>query len=218
MTHNDKSKCMATLKIILSFISLGLLVACSPSPSLSLKNHKQKQIIALQPFNNYDTLMLIDLAFDIRDFYNKQTIILKPIKIPERFFDNKIHQWSADSLIMLLSKLRNDTITEVVGFTNDAIFTIKKKDRVSYYDENIFGMGHQPGNVCVVSDWKFGSTYRTLSYLRLRKVTIHEIGHNLGLSHCNNEKCIMSEKNGNTVNLDKSESDYCQKCKNILYH
>ena len=161
--------------------------------------------------------MLIDLAFDIRDFYNKQTIILKPIKIPERLFDNKIHQWSADSLIMLLSKLRNDTITEVVGFTNDAIFTIKKKDRVSYYDENIFGMGHQPGNVCVVSDWKFGSTYRTLSYLRLRKVTIHEIGHNLGLSHCDNEKCIMSEKNGNTVNLDKSESDYCQKCKNIIY-
>jgi len=218
MTHNDKSKMYATLKIILSFISLGLLVACSPSPSLSLKNHKQKQIIALQPFNNYDTLMLIDLAFDIRDFYNKQTIILKPIKIPESFYDNKIHQWSADSLIKLLSKLRNDTITEVVGFTNDAIFTIKKKDRVSYYDENIFGMGHQPGNVCVVSDWKFGSTYRTLSYLRLRKVTIHEIGHNLGLSHCDNEKCIMSEKNGNTVNLDKSESDYCQKCKNILYY
>jgi hypothetical protein len=69
--------------------------------------------------------MLIDLAFDIRDFYNKQTIILKPIKIPENFYDNKIHQWSADSLIMLLSKLRNDTITEVVGFTI-YIFTIKK--------------------------------------------------------------------------------------------
>lgn len=205
------------MKIILPFLSLALLATCRQSPYLSLKS-KQKQIIALQPFNNYDTLMLTDLTFDIRDFYNKQTIILKPVKIPESFYNTTIHQWSADSLIMLLSKLRNDTIAEVIGFTNNPIFTIKKNDRMSYYDENIFGMGHQPGNVCVVSDSKFGSTYRTLCYLRLRKVTIHEIGHNLGLSHCDNEKCIMSEKNGNTINLDKSENDYCQKCKNILYH
>src|SRR6187402_3387292 len=130
------------MKIILSLLSLVLLVTCRQSPYLSLKS-KQKQIIAFQPFNNYDTLLLTDLSFDIRDFYNKQTIILNPIKIPESFYDNKIYQWSADSLIMLLSKLRNDTISEVVGFTNDPIFTIKKNDRGFYYDENIFGMGHQ---------------------------------------------------------------------------
>jgi archaemetzincin len=206
------------MKIILSFISLALLVTCSPSPSLHLKSNKQKQIIAFQPFNNYDELMLNDLALTIRDFYNKQTIILKPIEIPGHFYNTTIRQYSADSLIMLLSKLRNDTIVEVVGLTHSPIFTIKKNDLMSYYDENIFGMGYQPGNTCVVSDLKFSSSYKSLYYQRLQKVIIHEIGHNLGLSHCQNEKCIMSEKNGNTISLDNSGYDYCQKCRNILYH
>jgi len=205
-------------KMVLSFISLCLLVACTPSPFLSLKNNNQKQIIALQPFNDYDELLLTDLAFDIRDFYDKQTIILKPIEIPKHFYDTIIKQYSADSLIMLLSKMRNDTITEIIGFTHSPIFTMKKSNSMPYYDENLFGMGHQPGNACVVSDWKFNSSYKTLHYQRLRKVTIHEVGHNLGLSHCLNDKCLMSEKNGNTINLDNGGNDYCQKCKNILYH
>ena len=206
------------MKIILSLISLSFLVTCRQSHSIYLKNNKQKQIIAFQPLNNYDESILTDLAFDIRDFYNRQTIILKPIRIPYHFYDTILSQYSADSLIMFLSVLRNDTITEVIGFTHDRIFTIKKNGFAPYYDENIFGMGHQPGNVCVVSDWKFCSTYRTMCYQRLRKVTIHEIGHNLGLSHCEDEKCIMSEKNGNTITLDKNGNDYCQKCKNILSH
>lgn len=206
------------MKIVLLFISLMHLVACTPSPYLSLKSNTQKQIIALQPFDNYDESILTDLAFDLRNFYNRQTIILKPVAIPYHFYDTILWQCSADSLIMFLSALRNDSITEVIGFTHSAIFTIKKNGVMPSYDENIFGLGHQPGNVCVVSDWKFCSTYRSLCYRRLRKVTIHEIGHNLGLSHCPDEKCIMSEKNGNTITLDKNGDDYCQKCRNILYH
>lgn len=206
------------MKIILSFISLFFLITCRQSPSLYSKNNKQKQIIAFQPLDNYDESMLTDLAFDIRDFYNRQTIILKPVKIPGHFYDTIIHQYSADSIITFLSAFRNDTITEVIGFTHSAIFTIKRSGSIPYYDENIFGLGHQPGNVCVVSDSRFCSTYRSMCYSRLRKVTLHEVGHNLGLSHCKNEKCIMSEKNGNTITLDNNGNDYCQKCKNILSH
>lgn len=207
------------MKILISIISLILLSTCTPSPYLSLKNNNQKQIIALQPFDNFDESMVYDLSFTIRDFYNKQTIILKPIKIPRHFLDTNIKQYSADSLILLLSGLRNDTITEVVGLTHSPVFTMKKtKDLVPHYDGDLFGFSYQPGNACVVSDSRFRSDYQTLSLNRLSKVIIHEIGHNLGLSHCLNDKCLMSEKNGNTINLDNSANDYCQKCKNALYH
>ena len=206
------------MKILITFISLILLSTCTPSPALSLKNSTQKQIIALQPFDNYDDSILYLLSFEIRDFFNKQTIILNPIKIPGHFLDTNIRQYSADSLIMLLSGLRNDTIVEVVGLTHSPIFTLKGKEyRVPHYDENIFGLGYQPGNACVVSDLRFRSDYQTLYLNRLKKVIIHEIGHNLDLAHCQNKKCLMSEKNGNTIILDKSGNDYCPKCKNDLY-
>ena len=205
------------MKLIIAFISLSLLITCRPSPTLSLKNTRQKQIIALQPLDNYDESILYHLSFGIRDFYNKQTIILDPIKIPAHFLDTTINQYSADSLIMLLSRLRNDTIVEVVGVTHHPIFTIKGKEYpVPHYNENIFGLGYQPGNVCVVSDTKFRSEYQTLHLIRLRKVIVHEIGHNLGLAHCPNEKCLMSDKNGNTIILDKSADDYCASCKTRL--
>lgn len=205
------------MKTIITFISLTLLSTCRPTPYLSLKNTKLKQIIALQPLGNYDESIIYHLSFAIRDFYNKQTIILPPIQTPAHFFDTSIKQYSADSLLMLLSGLRNDTIVEVVGITQAPIFTIKEKSRTPYYDGNLFGYSHQPGNVCVVSDDRFRSDYQTLHGIRLSKVIIHEIGHNLGLSHCLNDKCLMSEKNGNTINLDNSGNDYCQKCKSILY-
>jgi archaemetzincin len=206
------------MKVTIAIISLVLLSTCRPSPYLSLKNTKQKQVIALQPFENYDDSILYHLTFEIRDFYKRQTIILKPITIPHHFLDTTIQQYSADSLIMLLSKLRNDTIVEVVGLTHYPIFTIKKmKDLVPYYDEDLFGFSYQPGNACVVSDSRFRSEYQTLYLNRLRKVTVHEIGHNLSLSHCSNDKCLMSEKNGNTINLDNGGNDYCLKCKKVLH-
>ena len=205
------------MKVIITITSLLLLSTCRPSPYLSLKNTSQKQIIALQPLENFDESMVYDLSFAIRHFYNKQTIILDPIQIPSHFLDTNIKQYSADSLILLLSGLRNDTIVEVVGLTHGPIFTMKKsKDLVPYYDGDLFGFSYQPGNACVVSDSKFRSDYRTLHLSRLSKVIVHEIGHNMGLSHCLNDKCLMSEKNGNTIILDNSGYHYCPKCKNKL--
>ena len=206
------------MKILISIISLLLLSTCQPSPYLSLKNTRQKQIIALQPLDNFDQSKAYDLSFTIRDFYNKQTIILDPIQIPSHFLDTNIKQYSADSLILLLSKLQNDTSAEVVGLTHSPIFTMKKtKDLVPYYSGDLFGFSYQPGNACIVSDSRFRSDYQSLHLIRLSKVTIHEVGHNLGLSHCLNDKCLMSEKNGNTINLDNGGNDYCPKCKKILY-
>ena len=206
------------MKIIFTLLSLVLLATCRQSLYLNLKNNHKKQVIAIQPLGNFNESVLNDLTFDLRDFYNKKIIILKPIDIPERYYNTSIKQYSADSLIMFLSKFLNDSIAEIVGFIHDPVFiTVKEKNKMDYYDENLFGVGHQPGNTCVVSDFKFRTEYKTLYYLRLRKVIIHEIGHNLGLSHCPDDKCVMSEKNGSTITLDNNGNDYCQKCKNILY-
>lgn len=157
------------MKLIFTLLSLVLLATCRQSSYLSLKKTDKKQIIALQPLGNYNEPVLNSLIFDLRDFYHKQVIILQPINIPERYYNTRIMQYSADSLIMFLSKLLNDTIAEVVGFIHSPAFTIKGKGNMAYYDENVLGMSYQPGNTCVVSDFKFKSDYENQYYQRLKK-------------------------------------------------
>jgi archaemetzincin len=184
---------------------------------LSLNSNKQKQIIAFQPLGDYNGQEIDSVVKEISRFYNKQVIVLKPIEIPKTFFNRVVNQYSADSILNLLSRLQNDTLIEIVGLTHKPIFTIKEGKPVPYYDEKIFGLGYQPGYSCVVSDFKFSTPYITIFNHRLKTVIIHEIGHNLGLGHCENDKCIMSKNNGSVTNLDYySGKDYCAKCRTTL--
>ena len=195
---------------------LFLLSNCRKSSILSLSDTTKKQIIAFVPFDDYNLLEITSVINEVSQFYNKKAIILNPIDIPGNFFNPAIQQYSADSLIMLLSKLQNDSIIEIIGLTHKPIFTIKPAKPMSYFAETLFGMAYQPGNACIVSDFKFRTTAIKIYNKRLRNVIIHETGHNLGLSHCKDDKCIMSENNGDIKILDNRHNDYCDKCINIL--
>jgi archaemetzincin len=93
---------------------------------------------------------------------------------------------------------------------------VKENKHGPHYDENLFGMGFLPGNSCVISDNRFWINDTSIFNYRLRNVIIHEIGHNAGLAHCPDSKCIMSEMNGDISTLDKGGNDYCKKCKRKL--
>ncbi len=77
-------------------------------------------------------------------------------------------------------------------------------------------MGYQPGNTSVVSDFRFNTDDAWMYNRILKNVIFHEVGHNLNLSHCENDKCIMSFKNGLYQNLYFGNTDYCDKCKDKL--
>ena len=186
---------------------------CKKHTYISLNKTSTKQIIAIQPLGNYDEAILLSVAKEISIFYNKRVILFKPIEIPKTFLNAISNQYSADSIIHFLSGLRNDSIVEIVGITHTGIYTIKKNKNMSFFDENIFGMGYLPGNSCIISDIKFWPNDSAVYNYGLRKIIKHEIGHNAGLPHCSDSNCIMSETNGHFSNLDHIEKDYCIKCK-----
>jgi archaemetzincin len=207
------------LLLLISAILAIFFSDCKRGSILSLNSTRQKQIIAFQPLDDYSGQEIDSVVKEISRFYNKQVIVLKPIEIPKTFFDTVVKQYSADSILNLLSLLQNDTLIEIVGLTYKPIFTIKDAKHRPYYDEKIFGLGYQPGNSCVVSYFKFSTPYVTIFNHRLKTVIIHEIGHNLGLGHCEDDKCIMSKNNGSVTNLDYySGNDYCAKCRTTLNH
>jgi len=62
------------------------------------------------------------------------------------------------------------------------------------------GMTHMRGNTVVVKGGE-----------HLQETVIHELGHTLGLGHCDNPQCIMA------INNDAEDTgQFCSKCKNQL--
>jgi archaemetzincin len=195
--------------------------SCEKGPFISLNNYNQNKIIALQPFGDFNDQQLAFIRDGISTLFHTPVLILKPVDIPIAYRAVGEEQYSADSLIMFLSKYTNDTIVDVVGLTHEDIYTIreyqtheKNVPSVLYEPKGIFGYGYVSGNSCVISDYRLRSNDPELLNNRLRKIIIHEIGHNLGLPHCSDDTCIMFE--GDIPTLDKCNGNYCNKCRRIL--
>ena len=48
--------------------------------------------------------------------------------------------------------------------------------------------------------------------LRLLKESLHELGHLMGLEHCNNPRCVMSFSNS-LIEVDRKEAEFCDECR-----
>ncbi len=198
--------------VILAFSSLN----CRKQAAFSMAKNGSNKIIAILPLDDFDMKQIDSVINEVARVYDKRVILFHAIKIPITFISQETNEYSADSILTLLSKFQNDTIVEIIGLTNHPIFTTKQIQHIPYLDDKIFGMSYQPGNACVVSDNRFKTGNRRMYNRRLRNVIIHEVGHNLGLPHCQNNKCIMSIENGLYENLDLGNTNYCDKCKDKL--
>ncbi len=59
---------------------------------------------------------------------------------------------------------------------------------------------------------KAGALFRE----RLSKEAIHEIGHSIGMPHCEDRKCVMAFSNS-IGDVDAKGKEFCQSCRKALY-
>ena len=130
-------------------------------------------------------------------------------KLNPKLKRNSSSRYSADSI---LKAFDNKTHTIVVTAVDITMWDDKKKA-----DWGIFGLGLRPGKICVLSycSCRLGDKVtKEKMLMRVRKVTIHEIGHNFGLYHCENDKlCVMHAAEKKGANMDRTHEDFCSQCK-----
>ncbi len=169
-------------------------------------------VVFIQPFGNFNDGLIKRLQGKIQSILSVQVNVMLPIALPASAWYAPRHRYWADSILVLLQPMHLQKNTYTLGVTEEDIST--KKDLQPNW--GVMGLGFQPGNCCVVSTYRLYKYPQTQKQLltKLLKVALHELGHNLGLPHCANTTCIMTDAKGKD-NLD-NEIDFCPICRKNL--
>ena len=89
-----------------------------------------------------------------------------------------------------------------------------KKPESKYEDWGIFGLGYRPGSSAIVSTFRIRHNDRAKFQERFQKICIHEIGHNLGLKHCEfDDRCVMRDAAETIKTVDQVDLYLCGYCR-----
>ena len=141
----------------------------------------------------------------IEDFYGFKCVVISKVEVTDDILSKSKKRCDANKI---LTKFKTDS--SIVLITERDI--CQKRGKVNEY--GIIGLGFCPGKVCVISTCRIKNkvTKKTF-YKRLKKVTLHEMGHNLGIPHCSNsEKCLMNDAKGTVKTIDKEDLFICDSC------
>ncbi|MBU7571516.1 MAG: matrixin family metalloprotease [Flavobacterium sp.] len=161
------------------------------------------------------------MAEVIDSFYNVRTVILPHKELYKQAYVNiKSPRYRADSIIRIQKRNLPDSLDFVVGLTVKDISTTKRessgeviKPASKYTDWGVMGLGFCPGKSCIISTFRLHHKNPNVRLERLKKVTIHELGHNLGLPHCKNKKCVMTDAVESIATIDRESLSLCEDCR-----
>ncbi|WP_408611253.1 matrixin family metalloprotease [Flavobacterium odoriferum] len=65
----------------------------------------------------------------------------------------------------------------------------------------------------MVSTFRIQHPNSKTHFTRFKKVAVHEFGHNLGLPHCPDKTCVMTDAVESVKTIDNAKLKLCGKCK-----
>jgi archaemetzincin len=177
--------------------------------------------VGIQSYAGFSKEKADSIAMIIRHYYKVKTIVLPVIDLPKSTFTNvKSPRYRADKLLAYQNAKCLDTLDFILGLTDKDISTTKKDNsgnikspQWKYQDWGVMGLGQCPGSSCIISIFRINHKESKIVMTRLKKVAVHEFGHNLGLPHCPNKNCVMTDAVENIATIDREKLALCKACK-----
>lgn len=203
------------MKLCLLFLGFWLLISCEKSPSVTPQTTVLVKQYKVFPKNEVDSVTSV-----LQKVYGVKTIVAKDQELySEAYISVKSPRYRADSIIKFQRNEIDNTIDYVLGLTSKDISVTKKDDsgnikkpEYKYQDWGIMGLAYCPGKSCIVSTFRIKNKNKTVYFDRLKKVAVHEFGHNLGLPHCTNKKCVMTDAVESVKTIDNAKLKLCNDC------
>ena len=207
-------------RTILLLFCLAVLGACTKPRSQA----HEGPLVGIQPYEQFSPALADTVAHAIERCYGFKTVVLPSQALPESAFINvKAPRYRADTLLNHLRRMKPDTLRYMLGLSQKDISTTKrdylgqiKKPASKYTDWGIFGLAFCPGKSCMVSTFRLKHASTKVFVGRLRKVAIHELGHNLGLPHCPDKQCVMQDAVETINTVDNAPEKLCDICRNEI--
>ena len=173
-----------------------------------------KAKIILMPLGEVDFVLLNKLSAKLISYFGVNVDIVQGTKLPEEAFNPTRGQYYSTVILNKLELLKKSSRELMLGITEEDIYI----PTLNY----LFGEADPIGRVGIVSffrlkqeNYSFLDT-EELFFSRVLKEAVHELGHVIGLIHCNNPRCAMYFCNS-LAEVDKKTSRFCDNCMRRLY-
>jgi archaemetzincin len=195
-------------------------LSCKNKSVTTLAEAKDK-VVGIIPYNGISKKQLDTISKTMEGFYGVKTIILTEKEMPQSaFITIKSPRYRADSIIKLQDRNMPEDVDFVLGLTTKDVSVTKnnpdgtiKKPTWRYNDFGVMGLAYCPGKSAIISTFRLKNKNKSLELERFKKVVIHEFGHNLGLPHCPNKRCIMESASEKIATIDNEKMALCKACK-----
>lgn len=154
------------------------------------------------PVGNIDVGLIKTICGALEEIFNVTAEIEVAQEIPVYAYFEKRGQYLASEFVSIAAKGGGD---KNIAVTNVDVYVPKLNF--------VFGKADLGGKGCMIS------IYRLLGQPlleRVKKESVHEIGHTFGLNHCPNKICVMSFSQ-TILDVDRKDLYPCKKCRIIEF-
>ncbi len=171
---------------------------------------KSTKTVYIQPLGNVNQEYMYYIKTSVKNFYGYDCVIKSKLALTKDILAGSGTRYEAGEILKKYNSKEN-----VLLITEKDIVHEKNKE---FPEWGVFGLGYRPGTTCVISTFRLKNKVSKVKFLeRLKKVVLHEIGHNLGLEHCTNDKnCMMTSASGTLKQVDREKIWFCKKCWSLI--
>lgn len=154
------------------------------------------------PMGRVDAMAASVVAANLQAILGLNTRIREVRPEPVYAFLSRRGQYEAGKILHQLS-FASDGGLLTLGMVNVDIYT----PILTF----VYGESQMGGKAALISTFRLQSKDTRMTYERAAKISVHEVGHLLGIVHCRAPDCLMGFSNSLTK-LDSLPLTFCQAC------